>query len=387
MHVCTITMRILRSRAILTASLIVAASAVWAAADPPYSKEHEERIGQEAAAQVESQYDLFEDEEAQQKLDRMASIIAASSTRPDVEYDVRLLDTEQVNAFSLPGGIIFVTRGLLEHVHSDHELAGVMAHEIAHNCTYDGLRQADRNRDLFTGSIAAAIAAILIGAGSDVISGVFMAGEYVRRGVLGGYSIEMETAADRNAVKFLIPTEYNTVGLLTFMERLAADYRREPQVELGVFQTHPLASERVSALARQISAHGLEINHRATTRWDHPTAEAVEEGVEDSPLRVSLWEEEVFVVAVPGPGHETVADRAEDIVSRLTELLKLGMRSHELQIGDRDGAPALGTRAGTILTIYPEDAEAHEKSALELAQEARLGIQRALFKERLQRLY
>lgn len=380
-------MRAFRSTVGIVLCLAIAASFAWAAADAPYSEEHEQRIGREAAAQVESEYERYEDEEVQAKLDEMVDTIAAKSTRPDVEYDVRLLDTDQVNAFSLPGGIIYVTRGLLEHVQSDHELAGVLAHEIAHNCTYDALRQAERNRDLFTGSVAAAIAAILVGADTDVISTVFMAGEYVRRGVLGGYSIEMETAADRNAVHYLIPTEYNPVGLLTFMERLARDYRREPQLDLGIFQTHPLPTERVTALAEQISAHGIEINHRATTQWERPKARAIDEEDASSPVIVSLWEEEVFSVLTPGPDHDTPMKRAEEIVSRLTELLAAGLRSHQLGIAESEGHPALVGGRSVILKVYPEDAETCEETAHELAKEARVAIQRALFKERLQRLY
>ncbi len=378
--------KVMRRTAGLFLCVLIAASAALAG-DPPYSPEHEERIGRESAAQVESEYDTYEDEEAQAKLDEMASVIAAASTRPDVEYDVRLLDTDQVNAFSLPGGIIYVTRGLLKNVQSDHELAGVMAHEIAHNCTYDALKQADRNRDLFTGSVAAAIAAILVGADSDMISTVFMAGEYVRRGVLGGYSIEMETQADRNAVEYLVNTDYNPVGLLTFMERLAADYRREPHVDLGIFQTHPLATERVKALADQISAHGVEINHRATTQWEPPKAEAVDGEDAESPVRLSLWGEDVFTLLVPGPEHETAMERAEGIISRLTDALADGMRSHDLAIREVEGNAVLTARRQPLLTIYPQDVEASEREARALAQEARNGLQRALFRERLQRLY
>lgn len=367
--------------------IAIGASFAGAAADPPYSEEHERRIGREAAAQVEGQYDLYEDEDSQAKIDQMVSVIAQHTQRPDVEYDARLLDTELVNAFSLPGGIIYVTRGLLEAVQSDHELAGVLAHEIAHNCTWDALKQADRNRDLFTGSVAAAIAAILVGAGSDMVSTVFMAGEYIRRGVLGGYSIEMETAADRNAVDYMVPTEYNPVGLLTFMERLAADYRREPHVELGIFQTHPLATERVAALAEQISSRGLEINRRATTKWERPTADPMDEDAADGPVKVALWGEDLFEVLVPGPGYDTPRERAEAIVARLTDLLADGLSSHQLSIGESEGNHALLVGRSVVLTVYPEDAEAHGESAGELAKETRLAIQRALFKERLQRLY
>jgi hypothetical protein len=213
-----------------------------------------------------------------------------------------------------------------------------------------------------------------------------MAGEYVRRGVLGGYSIEMEAAADHHAVQYLTGTDYNPVGLLTFMERLAADYRREPHAEMGVFQTHPLAPERVAALAKQISDLGLEINHRATTEWERPKAQQIDEEAA-VPVAVTLWGQEIFRVCAAGPEHETAMDRAEAITSRLTELLAAGLSSYELQIGDRDGDPAVGARGTIILTVYAEDAEGREQEPDELAHEALTALQRALFKERLDRLY
>jgi predicted Zn-dependent protease len=155
---------------------------------------------------------------------------------------VRLLDTDIVNAFSLPGGIIFVTKGLLEEVGSDHELAGSPGArdraQLHLRCAGAGRRAM---RSMFTGERGGADrlnpARRAIG---HVVSTVMVAGEYVRRGVLGGYSIKMETAADQHAVDYMLGTSYNPVGMLTFMERLAAEYRRKPQLRAWAsLQTHP----------------------------------------------------------------------------------------------------------------------------------------------------
>ncbi len=348
--------------------LLTAAPFVTAADDePPFPAEYERRIGAEAAAQVEAEYTRYEDEEAQAKLDAMVGEIAAASGRPDVAYDVRLLDTEEVNAFSLPGGIIYVTRGLLEDVQSDHELAGVLAHEIAHNCTF----QAERNKDYFTGSVAATIAAILLGASSDTISTVLIAGEYIRRGVLGGYSVDLEAAADRHAVDYLLKTSYNPVGLLTFMGRLAAQWRREAQAD-PVFPTHPDPDKRVQALAEQLFEAGVDMNPRATTRWEWPKAEEVEVDGQ-TVARVVLWGDEIFRVMAPGPEDETPLARAEAIAARLTEL----------EVGDHDGNPAVGARDQVILTVYPEDAEAQGADAATLARQAQTALMVALRTEEL----
>ncbi|MFW5867516.1 MAG: M48 family metalloprotease [Armatimonadota bacterium] len=372
---------------LLSALLAGAAGTVYAAADdPPFSEDYEKKIGQQAAAQVEGEYDRYEDEEAQAKLDAMVEEITAASTRPDVKYDVRLLDTEMINAFSLPGGIIYVTKGLLEDAGSDHEIAGVLAHEIAHNCTYDALRQAERNEDMFTANIAALIASVLLGAPSDMVSTVMIAGEYVRRGVLGGYSIDMETAADRHAVEYIMETSYNPVGLVTFMERLAAQHRSTPQVELGFLQTHPDAPDRVQAMKELLQNAGIDLNRRAATSWQKPVAEEVEHESGNF-VRVAVRDYEVMKVAAAGSEHDSPMARAEAIARRLTDVMAEGLQHYQLHIGESGGNPVLVADGAIILTAWPEDAEALGKTQREIVKQAKFAVLQAMQAEKLDRLH
>ncbi len=376
-------------RSVLLIALITGASASAYAkpGGPPFSAEYERKIGKEASKQVEDEYDRYEDEEAQARLDAMVAEIAAASDRPEITYDLRLLDTDMVNAFSLPGGIVYITKGLLEEAGSDHEVAGVLAHEIAHNCTYDALRQAKRNEEMFTTNIAALIASILLGAPTDMVSTIMVAGEYVRRGILGGYSINMETAADAHAVEYLLKTSYNPVGLVTFMERLAADYRSKPQFELGFLQTHPEAPDRVIALKVLLQEAGIDLNRRAATEWTSPVAVEVEsETVGESFVRVSLRDVAIMRVLTPGPTCETPLARAEEIVARLTEAMEAGLQAYQVRIGQDDGNPALGANGTIVLIVYPEDAEALGSDQLAVAQQARVALLKALHKEHLERL-
>lgn len=380
-------MKAFRTTIGLALVIALTATLAGASAGPRYSPEYEQRVGQEAAAQVEKQYKRYEDADALAKLNAMVAEIAKASARPDIVYDVRILDTDEVNAFSLPGGIIYATRGLLEDVQSDDELAGVLAHEIAHNCTYDALVQADRNKDLFTGSVAAAIAAILLGGSSDTISTVLVAGEYVRQGVLGGYSVEMEAAADAHAVEYLLRTSYNPVGLLTFMERLAAKWRANAQVvDPGVFRTHPDPDVRVAALKQLLSAARVDMNPRATTRWEHPAVEQIEVDGEQI-TAVTLQGQVIFRVLVPGPDYETPQARAEAIAQRLAEVMAAGLQRYEVRVTDGSDNPTVEARGQVILTVYPEDAEAASAEALGLAQRAAETLKLALRIEELQRYW
>jgi len=375
-------------------ALMTAATALCALADedtpavkPPFSAAQEKRIGAEAIAQVEKQYDLLVDEEMHTKLQEMVNKIALVTQRPEIVYDVRILDTDIENAFSLPGGTVYVTKGLIDAVESDDELAGVLGHEIGHNCEWDALTQAEHNKDMFTGSVAATIAAILLGGSSEVVSTVLLAGEYVRQGVLGGYSLVMERRADHNGATYLLKCpDYNPVGLLTFMERLAAQERRKPPRDMGVFQTHPLAIERVQLLTDYLIDSGVDINRRATTKWDPPVAEETLVDGEDA-ATITLWEEDIFLVLTSGPECDTPMARAEEIVERLTKLLADGLSQYELQITAEGDNVAVTAHGVDVIVVYPEDAQAEELPAADIAAHIRAGLQRAMVRENLNRLY
>jgi Zn-dependent protease with chaperone function len=369
------------------AGMCVSADGDTPAARPPFSEAYEKRIGIEAIAQVEKEYSLLVDEETHAQLQEMVDKIALVSQRPEIVYDVRILDTDIVNAFSLPGGTVYVTKGLIDEVQSDDELAGVLGHEIGHNCEWDALTQAEHNKDMFTGSVAATIAAILLGGSSEVVSTVLLAGEYVRQGVLGGYSMVMERRADHNGATYLIKCpDYNPVGLLTFMERLAAKERREPPRDMGVFQTHPVAVERVQLLTDYLIDSGVDINRRATTKWDPPVAEETRVDGEDA-ATITLWGEDIFLVLTPGPDHDTPMARAEAIVERFTPLLADGLSQYELRVSATGDNSAVTAHGVEIVVVYPEDAAAHELPAAEIAAHIRAGLQRAMVRENLARLY
>lgn len=95
-------------------------------------EEQEIRMGREAAAQVEAQMGLVDDPELQQYVSRVGKQLAAASERPDLPWRFQVVDDPSVNAFALPGGFIFVTRGIMASFMSEAELAAVLGHEIGH---------------------------------------------------------------------------------------------------------------------------------------------------------------------------------------------------------------------------------------------------------------
>lgn len=351
-----------------------------------WDPEYEKKIGQQALEQVKKEYQVWDNPEEQQRLLAIVNDFKPYTQRPEVEYQMVLLDSEEANAFSLPGSIICVTKALINQTQSVHELAGVLAHEMTHNCFYDALNEANRAQKVTMPVIAAVIAAMVMGKSSETVGNVLTAGLYVTHGVLSVYSIKIESRADRHGVAYMIASEqYNPVGLLTFMERLAAKERSRPPVELGVFQTHPYSVERVVAIAEQIRAADLDINRRAVTKWDPPTIETEELSGQEVHI-LSLWDEQLFAFNWAPAGTELM-ERGQAMVQALTELLAAGVEVWEFYTEEEEGSLTIKARGRTILTLYPADCELNGLQAEALAQQVLSNLDAALFVERLNRLY
>ncbi len=370
---------------LLGAMLLLALVAVPAAARE-WSEEYEKKVGERAVEAVLGEYEVYEDEEAQQQIEQIVARLVPYTQRPNLKYKAYLIDRDEANAFTVPGGHVFVTKGLLEEVESEAQLAGVVAHEMAHNCTYDSLDQLKRAQDMSLATAAAVLVAVLTGRGSEATYGVLTAGQVVTRGVLSTYSIEIESRADENAVRYLIGADYNPVGLLTFMERLARKERHRPNPNLGIFQTHPLSQKRVADLTDLLNEAGVDINRRAVTEWDPPTVEAGQ--VNDKPVQVlKLWDQGLLTFDY-APDPTDVESRGQQMVEVLTRLLREGVDAYEFGLTrDEQGHTAVIARGEIVLTVYREDADLAGKSIGYTAIEVTQNIRRALFKERIDRLY
>lgn len=359
-----------------------------------WSEEREKAAGEEVVAYVEKEYELWEDEEVLRQVEEIVAEIVPQTQRPDVKYTVKLLDSDEVNAMSIPGGYIYVHRGLAEDAQSEHELAAVLAHEIAHNCTYDAMEQAGRSKKLFIGGVSAALVAIFAGASHDEISTVLAAGAYVRQGILSRYSIDMEQRADLNAIEYMVNTRYNPVGLLTFMERLGAATYASYRPDYGIFETHPQHTERCAYIIQAIYDAGLDINRRAVTKWDLPTVETIapEDGDADpatAPARLSLWGEPIVTIEHPGE-YDGVDKRAQAACQTLAEALADGMARYDISTArqDENGEQiAVQVRGKPMLILTRDDIQDGDGSPQSFADEVVRALTRALHREQLTRRY
>lgn len=202
------------------------------------SQEKEMAIGRQLAAEVEQQSKLVEDPIITEYVNRVGQNIVLHSDAK-VPFTIKVIDSDEVNAFALPGGFFYVNRGLILAADNEAELAGVMAHEIAHVCA----RHAMENQGKGTFFNYAALAGMIFG--GPIVSTVLQNGG----GILGGlaslkFSRGSEMEADNLGVQYLYASGYDPVAMSTMFEKLASQNKKKPGSLARLFTTHPQAADR-----------------------------------------------------------------------------------------------------------------------------------------------
>ena len=210
-----------------------------------YSLEKEVALGKQLAQEVEREAKLVEDPIAAEYLNRLAQNLARNSDLM-VPLTAKMIDSEQVNAFALPGGFLFVNSGLLLKADTEAELAGPIAHEIAHIAARHGTRQVSR------GQIAnlASIPLIFLG-GWGGFAARQGAGLAVPLGFLK-FSRAFEQEADLLGVQYMYKAGYDPTAFIDFFEKMTVLEKKRPGTVSELFRSHPNIDSRIRATQANI---------------------------------------------------------------------------------------------------------------------------------------
>jgi predicted Zn-dependent protease len=201
------------------------------------SESQEVAMGKEADPQIVAQYGLYDDEELSVFIDNLGQALARKSHRPQLDYTFRVLDSEIVNAFALPGGYVYVTRGILAHFNSEDELAGVLGHEIGHVVARHGAEQMSRQQ----------LAGLGLGLGAAVLKDLEEFAEAAGFGVqllLLRYSRGQESESDRLGVEYSTRLGYDSHRMATFFQTLKRMSEQSGQSLPSFMSTHPDPGDR-----------------------------------------------------------------------------------------------------------------------------------------------
>jgi len=210
-----------------------------------YSLEKEIALGKQLAQEVEREAKIIDDPVIAEYVSRVGQNLVRNSDAK-VPFTIKVLDSEEVNAFALPGGFFFVNSGLILKADSESELAGVMAHEIAHVAARHGTRQATRGEIINLASIPL----IFMGGwtGYAIRQG---AGLAIPLGFLN-FSRSFEREADYLGLQYLYKTGYDPTSFVDFFEKIQSMEKKKPGTVSKVFSTHPLTDDRIKAAQDEI---------------------------------------------------------------------------------------------------------------------------------------
>jgi Zn-dependent protease with chaperone function len=212
-----------------------------------FSPQQDIEIGRESAAEAEKQLPVIREARSSEYINRLGQTLAQHAPGERYPYTFKIINASDINAFALPGGPIYINRGTIEAARNEGELAGVMAHEIAHVALRHGTNQASK--------------AYLAQAGLGILGGVLGGGTTSSIiGAIGGfglntvflkYSRDAETQADVLGAQMLARAGYNPIDMANFFETLQRESGRDPSKLENFFSSHPAPANRLRRIEQE----------------------------------------------------------------------------------------------------------------------------------------
>ncbi len=217
------------------------------------SENWEIQTGRSNHPKILQEYGVYENAELQAYINEIGQKLAAQSHRSDLQYTFTLLDSPQVNAFALPGGFIYITRGIMSYMTKEAHLAGVIGHEIGHVTAAHGAQRAAQAQ---IGGIATAAVAIATGSGE-----LAQASQMLGGALISGYGRKQELQSDALGAEYIAKNNYSpddmvgVIGILKDQELFAAEKARKEGRQVqgyhSLFSTHPKNDTRLKEAIKQ----------------------------------------------------------------------------------------------------------------------------------------
>ena len=308
---------------VLIIFLISCNTALAAEPDPDLAKERE--IGRKAIAQIEEQWPLTSDPATLSKLEMIINKLEPYMQRR-IDWEVRLVNSEELNAFYLPGGFIFFTTGILKVLGTDSELAAVMAHEMIHADRKHGLKMAAESQKVTIG----ALAVMLLSGGA---AAPMILAQVAQVAITSSYTLELESEADRLGLEALIESGYSPTGMITLFERFMAEEYKQPIHEYGIYMNHPDSPKRLANAVKILHARNIPIERKYSLGLLRTSIKT-----SDSAIRLDVDGLTVLSADKTSDNESAVSE----IKANLDKYLQLELAPYELHI--MNGALYIGNR-------------------------------------------
>ena len=254
------------------------AAAGLAAAACAVSVQQEIELGAATVAEIDSTLPVVRDATTQAALDAAARPVLAVARRRDLPWTFRIVNTADVNAFAVPGGHIYVTRGLIEHATSYDQLAGVLGHEIGHVDLRHSAKQIEQAQ---AASLGVNLGYILAGRQPGQTESAAL--NIAASAIFAKFSREDERAADQAAVGYLTVAGINPGGLTSMFQILQGLETSQPDAIAAFFASHPMTADRIANVDARIAADTAAQRVERTGLRDRPVFHDLQRAVRRLP--------------------------------------------------------------------------------------------------------
>ena len=211
-----------------------------------YSLETEIKIGKQYAMQVENSVKMVQDPVVNEYVNRIGQNLVRNSDAK-VPFSIKVIDSDEINAFALPGGFFYVNSGLILAADEEAELAGVMAHEIAHVCARHQMRQLTRANIAQLGTLP------LIFMGGGIGYGIYEAAGLGLPMTFMKFQRNFEAEADYLGLQYMYKTGYDPQAFISFFEKIQAKEKKKPGSLAKAFASHPQTPDRIEKSQEEIA--------------------------------------------------------------------------------------------------------------------------------------
>jgi predicted Zn-dependent protease len=241
------------------------------------STQQEIDMGTQYAQQINAQLPIVNDPEANRYINVLGDSIAKLTSRTDIpDWHFYIVDSKEVNAFAVPGGFIYVNRGLIERTQRMDQLAGVLGHEIGHVVRRHSIKQMQQQQGANIGVTLACILTRICdnqaGQAAIQVGGTALFAKFSRAD---------EAEADAEGIKNVVRAGINPNGIPEMFEILIAERQSNPSAVEGWFSTHPLEEDRIGATRAQIAQISPAIMR--TLRTDSPQYQTFKKRIQSLP--------------------------------------------------------------------------------------------------------
>jgi len=212
------------------------------------SQQQEVQMGVEYAQQINAQLPIVQDPELNRYINVLGDSIARLTSRRDLDWHFFIVDAKDVNAFAVPGGFVYVNRGLIERADQMDELAGVLGHEIGHVVRRHTVKQMEKAQGA---NVGVTLACILTSVCNSQIAGAAI--NIAGGAVFARFSRQDEAEADNEGFNNVVRAGISPVGMVTMFQKLIAERKSRPAGVEAWFLTHPLEEDRVAAIQARIN--------------------------------------------------------------------------------------------------------------------------------------